>query len=81
VIVNLSSFEQYLMIPAKPGELKKKKKTVSNVFRMWKEDTKEDIDTTIHNDVNGDFDASLFMKDPEDVENGYVIIKNNFKMI
>jgi hypothetical protein len=48
---------------------------------MWKEDTPEDIDIIVSNDINGDFDATLFMKDPMDVLNAIEIIKNNFKML
>ena len=48
---------------------------------MWKQDIKDDIKTIIHNDITGDFDATLFMKDPHDVLNAIEIIKNNFKMI
>ncbi len=42
-------------------------KTISNVFRMWKLDTPEDINVIVSNDLVGEFDASLFMKDPNDV--------------
>ena len=34
---------------------------------MWKQDTPDDINCIVANDLNGDFDASLFMKDPNDV--------------
>jgi len=79
IIVNLSSFDQYLTTPVFTGV--SKPKTIPNVFRMWKQDTKDDIDTVIQNDLNGDFDVSPFMKDPNDILNGIEIIKNNFKMI
>ena len=79
IIVNLSSYDQFLTIPDFLKEAKVK--TISNVFRMWIIDSKEDIETIVHNDIAKDFDASLFMKDPNDVLNAIEIIKNNFKMI
>ena len=48
---------------------------------MWKYDSKEDIDLIIQNDINHNFDPTLFMKDPSDVLNALEVIKNNFRMI
>jgi hypothetical protein len=80
VIINISSFDHYLSIPTfQKGEVKVK--TISNVFRMWKHETPEDIKTIIANDLTGGFDASLFMKDPNDIQTAIEIIIFNFKMI
>lgn len=81
MIVDISQFEQYLSAPifVKQGEVKKK--TISNVWRAWKQDDADMINHTLTNDVNGDFDCTLFMKDPNDVQNAYDIIKNNWKLI
>ena len=48
---------------------------------MWNQDSPDDINTILSNDLNGSFDASPFMKDPNDLQNGYDIIKNNWKLI
>jgi len=79
IIVNLSSFDQFITIPMQEEEVKKK--TISNVFRMWKNDSKGNIKTIIRHDLSNSFDASLFMKDPLDVLDAFDIIRNNFKMI
>lgn len=46
MIIDLSSFDQYLTIRSfrKPGEAKVVIKTITNVFKGWKEDTPEEID-------------------------------------
>ena len=58
-----------------------KKKTISNVFRDWKVDSPDDINSILNNDISGNFFASSFMKDPNDLYNGLEIIKYNWKMI
>ena len=80
-MINLSQHDYYLSIPNfSKGEIVKKK-TISNVFSRWITDSSEDISKIIGNDYDGDFDASLFMKDPNDVQNAMDILKNNFKII
>ena len=44
-----------------------KKKTISNVFRDLKVESPDDINSILKNDISGNFDASSFMKDPNDL--------------
>lgn len=66
MIINLSAYDHYLSLPALQKD-EVKQKTISNVFRMWKQDTPDDVQRIVSLDISGGFDASLFMKDPYDV--------------
>ena len=80
IIVDLSQADYVLSPPQL--EATAKTKTISNVFRKWRVDSPEDIDLAVHNDVSSaDFQPELFMKDPDDIEQALVAIKNNFKTI
>ena len=50
IIVDLSTMNQFLTVPDFVDEdaaKHHKRKTISNVFRMWMQDTKEDIESIV----------------------------------
>lgn len=53
--------------PYRPAA-QKKKKTKQNVWRMWREDSKQDIELAFIEDTESNLQPSLFIRDVDDAE-------------
>ena len=80
ITINLAENDFYPFI--RPFQKEKKKvKTISNVWRRWRHDTDEDMETAFQKDIVEGFDPTLFMKDQADIDAALQILVKNFKMI
>ena len=64
------------------AEPQKKKKTMANMWRKWREDSQNDIEMAILADMcEESFQPNLFMKDEDDIELCKDILKSWFDKI
>ena len=78
-MVNLSSCDSFPVPPFPADE--KPPPVVSNVWRKWRHETPEIIEKAFQEDISVEFDAALFIKDEEELEDALGILQNNFSVL
>jgi hypothetical protein len=79
LVVNLSQCDSF-PVPPFPAE-EKPPPVVSNVWRKWRHETPEIIETAFQTDISVEFDAALFINDEQEVEDALTILQNNFSVL
>lgn len=80
ILVDLNTTPFYPEFPKMPRKIKegppKKKKTKSNVWRKWREDSEQDVVLAVRADmVEQSFQPQLFLKNEDDIEKCKTIIE------
>jgi hypothetical protein len=84
IIVDLNTSDPYPEYPQKNIEQQdevQQKKTRANVWRKWKDPTETEMEKACLEDTSTDFDPSLFLKNPDDVERCKELLLDHFDMI